>query len=87
MLIFFLFIFFGQKSSIYLSLDLYEVRSSYRRSLNPSKENIEHLKTIQLIFLCGSILPTCIRIRIHPTKIIVDPNPQYRYLMRPQCRA
>jgi hypothetical protein len=84
MLIFFLFIFFGQKLQygIYLSLDLY-VRSSYRRSLNPSKENIEHFRTIHLFtFFVGPFSP---RIRIQPTKIIVDPSPQY--LMRPQSRA
>jgi hypothetical protein len=31
--------------AIYLSLGLHKGRPSYRRSLLPSKENIQHLKT------------------------------------------
>ncbi len=30
---------------LFLSLGLYEGRPSYRRSLQPSKENIQHFKT------------------------------------------
>jgi hypothetical protein len=37
--------FFGSKTTIYLSLGLYKGRPSYRRSLQPSKENIQYLKT------------------------------------------
>jgi len=38
------------KIAIYLFLGLYKRRSSYRRSLQPSKENIQHFKNIK--FLC-----------------------------------
>jgi hypothetical protein len=37
--------FFGSKTTIYLSLGLHKGRPSYRRSLQPSKENIQYLKT------------------------------------------
>jgi hypothetical protein len=37
--------FFGLKTTIYLSLGLHKGRPSYRRSLQPSKENIQYLKT------------------------------------------
>jgi hypothetical protein len=33
------------KTKIYLSLGLHKVRTSYRRSLQLSKENIQHFKT------------------------------------------
>jgi hypothetical protein len=33
--------FFGSKTTIYLSLGLHKGRPSYRRSLQPSKENIQ----------------------------------------------
>jgi hypothetical protein len=35
----------GSKTTIYLSLGLYKERPSYRRSLQLSKENIQHFKT------------------------------------------
>jgi hypothetical protein len=38
-------IFFGSKIAIYLSLGLHKGRPSYMRSLQPSKENIQHFKT------------------------------------------
>jgi hypothetical protein len=38
-------IFFGSKTTIYLSLSLHKGRPSYRRSLQPSKKNIQHFKT------------------------------------------
>ncbi len=38
-------IFFWSKIAIYLSLGLHKGRPSYRRSLQPSKENIQHFKT------------------------------------------
>jgi hypothetical protein len=38
-------IFFESKTTIYLSLSLYKERSSYRRSLQLSKEAIQHFKT------------------------------------------
>jgi hypothetical protein len=39
-----LFLFLDQKLQIYLSLVFLKRCQSYRRSLQPSKENIEHLK-------------------------------------------
>jgi hypothetical protein len=36
---------FSSKTTIYLSLGLHKGRLSYRRSLQPSKENIQHFKT------------------------------------------
>jgi hypothetical protein len=38
-------LFCDEKNAIYLSLGLHEGRPSYRRSLQPSKENIQHFKT------------------------------------------
>jgi hypothetical protein len=35
---------FGSKTTIYLSLGLHKGRPSYRRSLQPSKNNIQHFK-------------------------------------------
>jgi hypothetical protein len=37
--------FFGSKTTIYLSLGLHKGRPSYKRSLQLSKENIQHFKT------------------------------------------
>jgi hypothetical protein len=37
-------LFFGSKTTIYLTLGLQRGRPSYRRSLKPSKENIQHFK-------------------------------------------
>jgi hypothetical protein len=37
--------FFGSKTTIYLSLGLHKGRPGYRRSLQPSTENIQYLKT------------------------------------------
>ncbi len=39
-------IFFWSKIAIYLSLGLHKGRQSYRRSLQPSKENIKHFETL-----------------------------------------
>jgi hypothetical protein len=36
-------IFFGSKTTIYLSLGLHKERPSYRRSFQLSKENIQHI--------------------------------------------
>jgi hypothetical protein len=41
----FFFIFFLSKTAIYLSLSLHKVCPSYRRSLQFSKEDIQHFKT------------------------------------------
>ncbi len=57
-----------KKIAIYLSLGLHKGRPSYRKSRQPSKENIQYLKTWHfLIFFCfcGSFLSSWIRIRIH----------------------
>jgi hypothetical protein len=40
-----IFNFYDQKIAIYLSLGLNKGRPSYRRSLQPSKENIKHFRT------------------------------------------
>jgi hypothetical protein len=37
--------FFASKNTIYITLGLYKGRPSYRRSLQLSKENIQHFKT------------------------------------------
>jgi hypothetical protein len=44
------FLFFKSKIASYLSLGLHKGRSSYRRSLRPSKENIKH-------FFVGNFCP------------------------------
>ncbi len=63
---------FESKNAIDLSLGLHKGRPSYRRSLQPSKENIQHFKTWKfLYFFCGSFFALLsgfrirIRIRIH----------------------
>ncbi len=71
-----LFIFFGSKMAIYLSLDLHKGCTSYRRSLQPSKENIQHFKTwkfFTFFHICGSFLPSGIRVRIRIQN--ADPEP------------
>ncbi len=65
-------IFLGSKTTIYLSLDLHKERPSYRRSLQISKEAIQHFKkwTLKKIFyFSGASLSSWIRIRI------LNPNP------------
>ncbi len=72
-----------KKIAIYLSQGLPKGRPSYRRSLQPSKENICHFKTwifFAFVFhFCftgsgsRSVFPMRIPIPIHPTKINVDP--------------
>ncbi len=71
----FFYFFFKSKTAIYLSLDLHKVCPSYRRSLQLSKEAIQHFKTwtFTTFFLhCGSFLPSWIRIQI------LNPDPQTR---------
>jgi hypothetical protein len=43
------FVFFFPKIAICLSLGLYKGCPSYRRSLYPSKENIQHFKAMKLL--------------------------------------
>ncbi len=65
--------FFGSKTTIYLSLGLHKGRPSYRRSLQPSKENIQYLKTWKFwtfFYFCESFLPSWIRIRIQQLKLM-----------------
>ncbi len=60
------FIFYGSKIAIYLSLGLHKGRTSYRRSIQLSKENIQHFKTwkfFTFFYICGSFLPSWIRIQ------------------------
>ncbi len=78
--------FFGSKTAIYLSLGLHKVRPKYRRSLQLSKEAIQHFKTwtfkkFLLLWVFFALLdpdpltrlnPDPIRIRIrNPAKIAV----------------
>ncbi len=66
--------------SIYLSLGLHKVRPSYRRSLQLSKEAIQHFKTWTLtncFYFCGSFFPSLIRIRIHWPDWIRIRNPAF----------
>jgi hypothetical protein len=75
--------FFLSKIAIHISLGVQKGRPSYRRSLQPSIENIQHIKKCNLLtfflFLCvifalldpdpGTPLnPDPIRIRIHNTE-------------------
>jgi hypothetical protein len=49
-------IFLGSKTTIYFSLGLQKGRPSYRRSLQPTKENIQHFKTRNFLivsYFCG----------------------------------
>ncbi len=64
--------FFWKKISIYSSLGFHEGRPSYKKGLQPSKENIQHFKTRISPFSVFygsfiSFLPSCIRIQ--PTKL------------------
>ncbi len=57
---------FWSKIAIYLSLGLHKVCPSYRRSLQLSKEAIQHFKKTwsfkHFFYFCGSFLPSWIRI-------------------------
>ncbi len=71
-----LFLFSRSKIAIYLSLGLHKGRPSYRRSLQPSKENIQHFKRWKFcpfFNFFGSFLPSWIRIRIR--NLYADPDP------------
>jgi hypothetical protein len=72
-------LFFGPKTTIYLSLGLHKGRPSYRRSLQPSKKNIQHFKTWKFctfFYFCGSFSPSWIRIRIRNLNADPDPDPK-----------
>jgi hypothetical protein len=51
---------------MHLSLGLHKGRPSYKRSLQLSKENVQHFKTwkFSIFFFCGSFLPSWIQIRL-----------------------
>jgi hypothetical protein len=72
---------FFDKKLQFLSLGLYKGRLSYRRSLQPSKENIQRFKTwnfFTFFYFCGSFLPSWIRIWIQQLTLIrinADPDP------------
>ncbi len=79
------FLFFLSKTAIYISLGLHKVCPSYSRSLQLSKEAIQHFKTWTFtifFYFCGSFLPSWIRIRIHWPNLIRIRNPDY-YRSRP----
>ncbi len=64
-------LFFVSKIAIYLSLGLHKGSTSYRRSLQTSKENIQHFKTwkfFTFFYICESFLPSWIRIQ--PLKLM-----------------
>jgi hypothetical protein len=66
----------AEKFIIYLSLGLYKGRPSYRRTLQPSKENIQPFQVPDMKFLHFflSFRPSLIRIRIPNA----DPDPAYQ---------
>ncbi len=70
-------IFLWETTEIYLYLGLHKGSPSYRRSLQPSKENIQHFKTWNFstfFYYYGLFLPSWIhiRIRIQSAKLIAD---------------
>jgi hypothetical protein len=72
------FIFF--QIAIYVNLDFHKERLSYRRSLQPSKENIQQFKILNFFpffYFWVKFLPSWIRIRIQPTKASADPDPKH----------
>jgi hypothetical protein len=72
-------IYFLSKIAIYISLGLHKGRLSYRRSLQPSKENIhpalQNVKFLPFFLYLRVILPSWILIQ--PTKINAYPDPKY----------
>jgi hypothetical protein len=70
------YIFLDQKLQFTIFLGLHKGRPSYRRSLQPSKENIQYLKTWKFwtfFYFCGSFLSSWIRIR--NLNAVPDPDP------------
>ncbi len=69
---------FWSKTAIYLSLGLHKVGPSYRRSLQLSKEAIQHFKTWtfkKLFYFCGSYLPSWIQIPNPDPLTRLNPDP------------
>ncbi len=75
-----LFIFLGSKIAIYVSLGLHKGRPSYKRNLQPSKENIHQLKTWNFftflsVLRIRDVYPgSRILIFTHPGSRIPDPK-------------
>ncbi len=59
----YIWIFFWSKIAIYLSLGLHKGRPSYRRSLQPSKENIQHIN------LFNFFLFLWVKIKVHAPSV------------------
>ncbi len=80
--------FFISKTTIYLSLGLHKGCPSNRRSLQLSKENIQHFNTWNFFFVCnfcppGSGTEFWIRIRIHwPDGIRIHKGSGFETLVR-----
>jgi hypothetical protein len=89
-------LFFWSKMAIYLSLGLHKERPSYMRCLQPSREHsaIQKMKFINYFCVCGSFLPswirianpdpdpgTPIRIRIHNTVYNIELRYQGTHLL------
>ncbi len=70
------FILFWTKIAIYLSQVHHKGRPSYRRSLQPSKENIQHFKTWRVFNFYGTFFPSWIHIWIHILNADPDPATQ-----------
>jgi hypothetical protein len=71
--------FFKSKNCNLLILGLHKGRPSYRRILQPSKENIHHFKTLNFFtffYFCGSFLPSWIQIWIRILNVDLDPATQ-----------
>ncbi len=73
------FIFFGSKIAIYLPLGLHKGCKSYRRSLQTSKEIIQHFRTWNFFYFCRSFLPSWTWIRIsNPDPLSwLNPDPKH----------
>ncbi len=73
----FLYTFFWSKTAIYLSLGLPKGRPSYRRSLQPSKENIQQFKTWKFLYFFLFLWVIFDPLDPDPsTQINADPDPQ-----------
>jgi hypothetical protein len=77
----FLFLILCSRPAIYLFLGFHIGRPSYRRSLQPSKENIQHFKNFNLLtFLnfCWSFLPSWIR-NANPDQLLKNSQTSFCY--------
>jgi len=76
------------QNCFFISPGHHEERQSYKRSLQPSKENIQHFKTWNISTFSIFLGPFCppgsesafpVRSRIQPAKMDPDPQPDYKY--------